>query len=77
VVLGHEGCDAIAAATELFAPAAAGRPVAASPAATALLDALLPAVNAARWRDLGGKELTDRAEAKNAQAMAVECVRRS
>jgi len=78
VVLGHDGCGAIAAATELFALAAAGRPVAAaSPAQQQLLDALQPAVRSAAAQDLGGKDLTDRAEAENAQAMAVECVRRS
>ncbi len=78
VVLGHERCGAIAAATNLLQQANAGKPQAAeSPALQQLLEALEPSVQRAMALDLGGRELTDRAEADNAQSMAVECLRRS
>lgn len=78
VVLGHEGCDAIAAcATQLLAGSQGQTTQAASEAQALLLQQLEPAVRRAVAQDLAGKALTDRAEEENAQAMAVEVLRRS
>jgi carbonic anhydrase len=78
VVLGHEGCGAIADCARTLQDTAAGRPAASESQALArLLQGLEPAVRAALDRKLGGRELTDCAEAENAQRAAVEVLRRS
>jgi carbonic anhydrase len=78
VVLGHEGCGAIADCARTLQDTAAGRPaVSESPALARLLQRLEPAVRAALDQKLGGKELADCAEAENAQRAAVEVLRRS
>lgn len=78
IVLGHEGCGAVAATVAQVAAQDGQHPEpAASPALQNLLEEIEPAVRKIRQRDLGGKELTDACEEENAQRTATECLRRS
>lgn len=78
VVLGHEGCGAIAASADLVQTLehdhAAPSP---SPAMQSLLERIEPAVRRARARELGGKELLDCCEEENVHLAVGECMRRS
>lgn len=75
VVLGHDGCDTIAAAIAQFdgQRADAGR----SRAWSELLERIEPSIKKARLRDLGGKPLCDACEEEHAHAVVHECLRRS
>jgi len=78
VVLGHEGCDAVAAAVAQVAAAGQEHP---EPAPSAVLQGLLeqiePAVRKVQKRELAGAELTDACEEEHAQLTVTECLRRS
>jgi carbonic anhydrase len=76
VVLGHEDCDAVAAALAQIAardPTRAG----ANQATRALLERIEPAARKARARDFGGRELAGAAEEEHVQQTVQECLRRS
>ncbi|HLQ36825.1 MAG TPA: carbonic anhydrase, partial [Planctomycetota bacterium] len=78
VVLGHEGCGAIADGIEAARPRPVGQaPPSTSPALATLLEHAEPAVRKALAAGLDGKELADRAEEEHAQDTAAECLRRS
>jgi carbonic anhydrase len=75
VVLGHEGCTAIAqSVTQVQAPT---QQRAGSDAVQQLLEQIEPAVRKARHRDLGGKLLQDASEEEHAHGTVAECLRRS
>lgn len=75
VVLGHEGCTAIAhSITQVQAPT---QQRADSDAVQQLLEQIEPAVRKARHRDLGGKLLQDASEEEHAHGTVAECLRRS
>jgi carbonic anhydrase len=78
VVLGHESCGAVAAATAMASTEdqGHGKP-AESQALQGLLEQIEPAVRKVRSRDLGGKELTDACEEEHAQRTVTEGLRRS
>lgn len=73
VVLGHEGCGAIAAAVQSVQQPRAAE----TPALAHLLERLQPAVRKALAEQLGGVELCRRAEEEHAQQTAVDCLRQS
>lgn len=75
VVLGHEGCTAIAhSVAQVQAPT---QQRAGSDAVQQLLEQIEPAVRKARHRDLGGKLLLDASEEEHAHGTVAECLRRS
>lgn len=75
VVLGHEGCTAIAQSIEqVLAPT---QQRAESDAVQQLLEQIEPAVRKARHRDLGGKALQDACEEEHAHGTVADCLRRS
>lgn len=75
VVLGHEGCTAIAhSIAQVQAPT---QQRAGSDAVQQLLEQIEPAVRKARHRDLGGKLLQDASEEEHAHGTVAECLRRS
>lgn len=75
VVLGHEGCTAIAQSiTQVQAPT---QQRADSDAVQQLLEQIEPSVRKARHRDLGGKLLQDASEEEHAHGTVAECLRRS
>lgn len=75
VVLGHEGCTAIAqSVTQVQAPT---QQRADSDALQQLLEQIEPAVRKARHRDLGGKALLDASEEEHAHGTVADCLRRS
>mgnify|MGYP002777849252 CR=1 FL=1 len=75
VVLGHEGCTAIAQSiAQVQAPT---QQRADSDAVQQLLEQIEPSVRKARHRDLGGKLLQDASEEEHAHGTVAECLRRS
>lgn len=75
VVLGHEGCTAVAQSiAQVEAPT---QQRADSDAVQQLLEQIEPAVRKARHRDLGGKALQDASEEEHAHGTVAECLRRS
>lgn len=73
VVLGHESCGAVGACIAELQ----GHYRPESNALAALLEHLQPSVQKALAENLGGKQLSQRAEEENAQATALDCLRRS
>lgn len=73
VVLGHESCGAVAATIAELQ----GKMQPESQSLATLLEHLQPAVRVGLAENLGGKELSRRAEEENAEATALDCLRRS
>jgi carbonic anhydrase len=75
VVLGHEQCDAVAAAAaQVDQPGHDGEH---GRVVQQLFEHIEPAVRKAKARDLGGKSLLDACEEEHAQSTVQDCMRRS
>lgn len=74
VVLGHEGCGAVAAC---IAQVEGHGDAAQSPAVRQLLEQIEPAVRKGKARDLAGKDLGDACEEQHVHDTIGECLRRS
>ncbi len=77
VVLGHEGCDVVAATISEFGDAGSGRESRRTRAVLQLLERIEPAVRKARDLDLGGAALQAACEEEHAHRTAHELLRRS
>ncbi|MBL8737886.1 MAG: hypothetical protein JNL12_15745 [Planctomycetes bacterium] len=75
IVLGHEGCAAVAASVDQVQAKTQQR--ADSDSLQQLLEQIEPAVRKVRHRDLGGKELCSACEEEHAHGTVAECLRRS
>ncbi|MFO1032211.1 MAG: carbonic anhydrase [Planctomycetota bacterium] len=75
VVLGHEGCAAVAQSVDQVQAKTQQR--ADSDHLQQLLEQIEPAVRKVRHRDLGGKELCSACEEEHAHGTVAECLRRS